>query len=495
MGQAERAWLFRFAERLSGAICTPGLWVVVVVLGLSARCYQYFGNPSYWYDEAFLVRGVIDLSFSELIGPLPARTIVPPVFLWLLRLCYITFGAQEWSLRLPAFIASIGALALMIPLARRWLGSPGWMWAVGFCALSTHCIHHAFEVRPYATDFLATTILLWLAQVFLAACDTTSRRQAGAGLLTTSAVVPWLSFPAIFVLFAVCVTLFIHYLKKRDGRRLAFWFCYSSVFLLSSFIVWYIQARHLYYPGLKNEWTYVWGGFPKDYSAQTLMLWTALTPERVAHYASTGLGIPLVILGLAGLIRCWRRSMEEISLLFGPPVFAYAAALLGKYPLADRTLLFLAPVVWLVAAEGLLYLMERGYRAKVVVPILAFGLMIPGMAISVQHCIRVRPRMEYREALTYVLERRGENEAVWNWCPDLNYVYVEHIFLDCPSKYASDPVEPLGAARAANKGPLWVIAPNNQVENMTESLRSLPLQRSLCHQFFDVQVLRFDPRP
>src|SRR5262245_28060723 len=79
------------------------LFVGFFLVGLIARFRQYFGNPSYWYDEAFLTVDIFRYSPSELIGRLPGQTIIPPLFLWLLRGCYRAFGPDEWSLRLPAF--------------------------------------------------------------------------------------------------------------------------------------------------------------------------------------------------------------------------------------------------------------------------------------------------------------------------------------------------------------------------------------------------------
>src|SRR5262249_30320841 len=146
--------------------------------------------------------------------------------------------------------------------------------------------------------------------------------------------------------------------RKRERQRLAYWVCLNALLLATSFFVWFVQARHLYYPGLKEEWTVVWGGFPRDYAAKTVLLWSLQAPERVAHYASTGLGVPLLLLGLAGSVRCWRRSKEECLLLAGPLFLAYFAALAGRYPFADRTLFFLAPCVWLLATEGLLFVAE-----------------------------------------------------------------------------------------------------------------------------------------
>jgi hypothetical protein len=362
---------------------------------------------------------------------------------------------------------------------------------VSFCALSTHAVNHSFEVRPYATDLLLTIVILLAARMYLSDDSRRARRWAAVSLLAAAALAPWLSFASAFVLAAASLALLVDYWRKRERQRFVYWAGFNAVLLATSFFVWFVQARHLYYPGLKDEWTIVWGGFPRNYAAQTVLVWSLQAPERVAHYASTGLGVPLLLLGMAGLVRCWRRSVEECLLLAGPLFLAYFAALAGKYPFADRTLFFLAPCVWLLATEGLLFVAESVPQARIALPVLVLGLMAPGLASTVKFCYRVKPKMEYREALAYVHDQRGEDDAVWNWCTDLNAVYCNHIFPWQPA--GGDPADPDAAVHVAGSRPLWVISPDNRVDEMTDPLRSQSVRQTLCRQFLGVKVIRFDP--
>jgi 4-amino-4-deoxy-L-arabinose transferase-like glycosyltransferase len=65
---------------------------------------------------------------------------------------YVLGGAEELVMRLPPFTAGLAALLLMIPLARRLLGWPAWIWAFGLSALSHHALTHGREVHPYTFD-------------------------------------------------------------------------------------------------------------------------------------------------------------------------------------------------------------------------------------------------------------------------------------------------------------------------------------------------------
>ena len=198
------------------------------------------------------------------------------------------------------------------------------------------------------------------------------------------------------------------------------------------------------------------------------------------------------MLGVAGTVIRWRRSKEEALLLAGPVVVTYLASLVGKYPFADRTIFFLAPCIWLLAVEGLLYVARRlPVAGALTVPLLVFGLLAPGIIKTAKLCVWVQPKMEYREALVYVHDHRCQQDAVWNWCPDLNTAYFDHVFSWPKDKTVNDPHDAYEAARVAVSCPLWVIAPDPAVEDMIRPLRALPVQ-TLRRQFQGVKVLRFD---
>ena len=52
------------ADRAGAVLRSPVLWLVLLAVGLVARCRQYFGCPSFWYDEAYLLVNIYDCSFA-----------------------------------------------------------------------------------------------------------------------------------------------------------------------------------------------------------------------------------------------------------------------------------------------------------------------------------------------------------------------------------------------------------------------------------------------
>src|SRR5260370_10498838 len=128
-----------------------------LVLGLAVRLRRFLAAPSYWDDEAYILVNIFDKSFAELAGPLRCDQAAPPFFLWLLRALYQTLGGSEWAMRLPAFLASIVSMPLMIPLARRFAGSPGWIWAVALVAGSQTAAFPTTNAKPQSGDLLAVS--------------------------------------------------------------------------------------------------------------------------------------------------------------------------------------------------------------------------------------------------------------------------------------------------------------------------------------------------
>ncbi|HMC65613.1 MAG TPA: hypothetical protein VKI65_11805, partial [Gemmataceae bacterium] len=89
---------------------SPVFPIVLGLVGVAARLRQYLAAPSFWYDEAFLLTNICEMSFGELVGPLRDNQVAPPLFLWILRALYVALGPGELVMRLPAMAASVAAL-------------------------------------------------------------------------------------------------------------------------------------------------------------------------------------------------------------------------------------------------------------------------------------------------------------------------------------------------------------------------------------------------
>jgi hypothetical protein len=471
------------------ATAAPALCLALLVLGLAARARQYFGCPSYWYDEAYLLLNVFEKPCRDLIGPLDYQVVIPPLFLWLLRGTYLLAGPSELAMRLPAAIAGVAALLLMIPLARRLAGRPGWLWAVGFCAVSDHALMHGCEVRPYTFDLLAAEAILLAAHALL-----TSRRGGFTGLLALAVLAPWLSFPSVFILAGASAAVLVEALRRRRAAAWLGWLLLNALLALSCLALWHFAARYLYYPGLREHWTRGWNGFPDLATPGAALRWAVQCLVGIGNYGTTGMGIPLLMLAALGLRTVWRNSRPLAVLLIGPVLAAGTAAFLGRYPMGDRTVFFAVPCLWLLAAAGAGTLTNylHGRLAWVGVAVLA-AVLVPDTLRMTRSLTAVHAKVEYREAFAYVDTHWKSGDTLWVLHPEVHDVY-----------YGRDPnllgyqTPPEQVERSARAGRLWTVAqPRDsgspvcaEVFDRLNAAGCTPLQR---YQVKGLEVLLYAP--
>lgn len=473
---------------------SPWLLAAALAVGVASRTAYYLADLSYWYDEAFLVLPVIERPAVALLGPLPTRVITPPLFLWLLRGAFVLGGPAEWVMRLPAFVAGLLALVAVAMASVRLLGRPGGYWAAVLAALSPHALMHGAEVRPYSSDLLATALVLFAAATYLNPRGRRDHRLGGGGLLVLGAALPWLSFTSAFVLAGAWLALAADAVWRGVRQRWIFLAVLSALEFASFGGVWYVQARHMYYPGLAEHWRAGWDGLPADYRPVVLVGWTVRRFIGLADYPSTGLGLPLVALGIWGARSLARRSVALAILPVTPVLVAYVAAVAGRYPLGDRTVFFLAPCVWCLACAGLADIWQR---QKARGHCLAFGLVLASLfgvvlVKSTKDAWRPVARQEYREALDFLRQHRGPGEDAVVWCRPLHDVYLKYLAAT-PTGEAYDEATPAPMVAARTRTRLWVVAPDGPVEPMVARLTSLGLREQERRRFIGVAAVRLEP--
>jgi hypothetical protein len=426
------------------------LLVGLLLLGAAARGRHFLRGHSYWYDEAYLLLNVFGRSWGDLLGPLADEQAAPPLFLFLLRGLYLLGGPSEWVMRLPAIAGGLAALGLMVPLARRVVGRPGWLVAAGLGAVCHQAVAHGCEVKPYAIDLFVSEWVLLAAAAWLRPDG--RGRSARAALLTAALVGPLLSYPSVFVLGAASAALLLDAVRHRERSRFYVWAAFNFVLLASVIALWFAAARHHHSPYLEKWWA---GAFPDLSSPWAALAWTARYLVEVGHYGASGLGVPLAVLAVAGAVVLGRRAPELAVLLAGPLALAWVAGALHAYPLGDRLLLFAAPCVWLAAAVGSWSLIERirGIRPRSAGwAAVTLGLLLPGAVRMAGHLVRQPFAAEFREAFDYVRRHRAEGDPLWVSHPQVYEVYHGRPPWLLGAYTPADQVQ-----EAARDGRLWVV--------------------------------------
>ncbi len=451
--------------------------------GVFVRLRQYAGRPSYWYDEAFLLLNIAHRSAGQLLGAIDYRVVAPPAFLWTLRALYLAAGGSEWVMRLPGLVASLAALALMVPLARAAVRHWLWPCAVVFAVFSYHGVDLSYEVRPYTVDALMTEIVLLATIGTLEPASPAQARFAWHGLLAAALIGPWMSFPSVFVLAGAAAAAA---LQSAEGdprwRRRAI--VLSMIAGISAAVLWVVSARALYYPGLTREWTERWA---PPISKGSSAAWLITCPVSVGDYATTGAGIPFTVLAAIALAHGGRPV--AVRVLFGVPILLLiAGSFLRFYPCGDRLGYFAAPLFWLLATLGLRAVAERWpSTSRKWIWSAAALLIVADAARGAGFAAHTKPRVDFRSAFEFVRAHRSAGDRLWTTSPETYEVY-----------YGRDPSFLVGSPEAAvtmrQEDRLWIVSPAIPIARLLESdLGTLNGRRVLTGLAGNLEVALFAP--
>lgn len=390
-----------------------------LALGIAVRAVDFLNCRSLGLDEARLAVNVASRPLLQLLRPLDLDQSAPPLFLWGERLVFQLFGRSDCALRLLPVAAGAAAVALMYPLARRFLDDALARLAALIGIFSPLLITYSNAVKQYSVELLVALLLLLLF-------ERAFRREGGrvpAGALVAGAIAPWLSLSSVFVLATAWVVLAVRALRGRPAAMrhalstAAVW----GVSVAIAYVGVYRAARgnpymHRFWelafvrpgrPGfLRHAWKtvedQVWGFVAGDPLVDR-------APYLWLLHAGSVLVVILCLLGCLHVLRT--RGRVACWWLGGPAIVTFGASMLGLFPIAPRLTLFLLPGLIVLFVAGL----RRG-RASVTPPRLtaaAVVLVLPLACLSVLRVFSLEPSRHFQRLVTELRERRRTGEPVY----------------------------------------------------------------------------------
>jgi 4-amino-4-deoxy-L-arabinose transferase-like glycosyltransferase len=335
-----------------------------VGLGLLIRLVRFLVVYPIWHDEAFVAVNFLNRGYLDLLRPLDYYQACPILFLWIELTAVRLFGFSESALRLFPVICGLASVLLFRHLAARLLRGIPLLLAVAVFATAFYPIRHSAEVKPYASDLLASLILLALAVEWLRS------PEQSRWWWTLSLVVPILlalSYPSVLVATGLVVALApkVSGCERRSVRRA---FLVHVAVVASSFLSLYfsftvVQSNALQSGYRSGFWR---GSFPPWDEPWKLPEWligvhvgnTMAYPIGGERGASTATLAALLV----GALALWRRRQRtSLFLLLSPFATGLAAAGLGQYPYggAPRITQYLAPSICLLVGLGAAILLGR----------------------------------------------------------------------------------------------------------------------------------------
>ena len=248
------------------------LWFFVA-LGIGLRLLAYLLRFPIWTDEAKLATSLLERGNLELLEPLAYGQIATFFFMWVQRTAWVVLGSSEFSLRLFPFLASIASVVLMRHVTRRLFAGTPMLFSMAIFAVSYYPVRHGAELKPYATDLLASLVLTAVALEWLREPD------RARWLWLFAAVAPVaiaLSYPAIFAAVGVLIALALPvWRQRRWPNRLAFavsGLVAGGTFILSFLL--FTAKQHRQHAEMRIPWP---GGFPPWDDPPGVLAWLVQT--------------------------------------------------------------------------------------------------------------------------------------------------------------------------------------------------------------------------
>jgi len=322
--------------------------LVLIALGVLFRARHFLTARSLWLDEAMLALDVLNLSFGELTQqPLPYHQGAPIGFLFVTKLATLLFGDSEYVFRLYSFGAGLIALVLMGMLAKAYLEKIGALFAVGLFASGYYFIYYASENKQYGGDIAVVLILLFLLMRLLEG-NFSVRKVLFFAVVNHLAL--WFSHPAIFTVAAVGLVLAVHYFQ--EGNQRGFYFALGSLatYGVNALLLYWFHLRPISNSDfLLSFWEVAFMPLPPSLVwAQGNWVSVLKNPLGIEQYY-----LLYFFFFLSGFVFLWRKKWQfglALSLIL---IFVFSAGALQQYPLAERMMLFAAPLYILLFGAGL----------------------------------------------------------------------------------------------------------------------------------------------
>ncbi len=323
----------------------------------------------------------------------------------------MVFGFSEYSLRLFPVLCACASVLLMRHVTRRlFTGAPALL-ALAIFAVSYYPVRHAAELKPYATDLLASLVLTALAVEWLL-----ESRPRWLWLFAAAApIAVAVSYPAVFVAAGILAALAIPVWRRRDRRSALAWtagaWLAGGAFASSFYLV---AASH--YQARSAAGMPMAGGFPPSGDPLGALRWLVQAHVgRTFAYPIGGedggslLTFAAFAAGAIVLFRAGRRRL--LAVLLTPFALGLVAAVLQRYPYggSGRVSQYLVPAICLLTGAGAARLasltrrpaIRRRVQLGVVACLVLFGVLLAAWPM-------VRP---YRDRP----DMAGRDFARWFW--------------------------------------------------------------------------------
>lgn len=358
------------AEPTVSSAAQPLCWALIAVT-IGMYIVRFVRDRGLWLDEAYLALNIIHRSFVDLTTELDYEQYAPFGFLFAVKALVLALGSSEYVFRLLPLLGAVATVFLYFALARRILYPGAVPWSLAILAVSHPFPIYAAEAKPYGTD---ATIALALTLLGLATASRGRIRVVdGAILAGSGAAAVWFSYPSVFVLTGIGLTLGTESLARRDWRRTGLLLLVGAAWLISlgvnASIIRGDGNAQLSASDLQHLRAYYSDEFlPWPPTPAPVAEWLMhFVPNTLGYFTSDLAAGVAVFAFLMGCIAFISNRRRELCMLVLPIIAAILVSATRLYPLGDRFLMFTGPALLLVVAAGFDEIRSRiGARGRLI---------------------------------------------------------------------------------------------------------------------------------
>ena len=397
-----------------------GLTLVLIFgLGVLFRVYG-LGDRDLWADEAWVALAALQ---DTPAAALAAGESTPPLYLLTVWALARALGGSEAVLRSLSLVFGLGTLFLFWPLARRLTPLPASLLGLSMVAFSPITVYFAKELKQYSGDAFFAVLIFFLVERL---------RLRESGWMWTALVLAGIlglgfSHALVFTLPAALAGLWFG-LPARRFRAVLLGFAWAAAFAAYFLLFFRGQVD----PKLLAYWAQ---DFPDFSGLGAFLWWLAAACHRYFtyffDYPGVYWGLPLAAAGIPALL--WRGGCRVLFYWLGPLLVTLAAAALHRYPFmghynGNRLMLFSAPLLYLVAAVGLVSVLGWLWKKLQRVPALVLTglllLLINPVGLIKENIDHAHNREEIEPLVDHLKDRLQPQD----------WIYVYH-FAVAPFKY------------------------------------------------------------
>ena len=395
-------------------------WWLIVLMGILLRLRQYLVNRSLWFDEAYLALNIVHRSFVELTVPLDGNQGAPVGFLLIEKLILVILGNKDYILRIFPLICGIIGMYLMYQIARVFSKKLG-LFSLFMFAISSPLIYYSSELKQYQIDVAVALSLVYISLH----CIKNNARNREFLLLTIAGIAGmWLSHPSVFILAGIGMLLASNILRKRLQYSIfrLIWIGIIWIFnlwIIYSLSVWqlaandYLQAfwadNFLPLP-VWEHWDWLGLAFEYLLNAITGIFW----PQPVYFLALYSIIILVGVMPSENRIE--NQFITGLAIILIP--LTLIASSLHLYPVKGRFLLFLAPFIFLLMANGVQnvfrFLGKRNWKiSKSVCFLILIGVTVQPALLTAENVMSPPLGEHIKPVLEYIHKNKQPNDIIY----------------------------------------------------------------------------------